>query len=177
MGIDTNIAKSLLTQKHTVMSGAAVSVCLLSLLSVCSACYISNCPIGGKRSLEEYASHKCMSCGPGDKGRCFGPSICCGERLGCFVGSPETARCLEENYLPSPCEAGGKACGSEEGRCAAPGVCCDSEGCSLDQSCVAGDGEDGQAGQSESSNPGLGAEFLVRLLHLAGHAPPHRLHQ
>ncbi|KAJ8340155.1 hypothetical protein SKAU_G00347880 [Synaphobranchus kaupii] len=110
-------------QKRT-MSGATVSVYLLSLLSVCSACYISNCPIGGKRSLEEYPSRKCMSCGPGDRGRCFGPSICCSEGLGCL--------------------AGGKACGSEEGRCAAPGVCCDSEGCSLDQSCVGGDIEDDQ---------------------------------
>lgn len=67
-----------------------------------------------------------MACGPGDKGQCFGPNICCGEGLGCLIGSPATARCLEEEYLPSPCEAGGKPCGSDEGRCAAPGVCCDS---------------------------------------------------
>ncbi|KAJ8395591.1 hypothetical protein AAFF_G00030720 [Aldrovandia affinis] len=160
-----------------IMSGAVVSVCVLCLLSLCTACYISNCPIGGKRSLEDYPSRKCMACGPGDKGRCFGPGICCGDGLGCYVGSPETARCMEEIYLPSPCEAGGKACGSEDGHCAAPGVCCDSEGCRVDQSCLAGDDEDDQAGQSESGNPGLGAEFLVKLLHLAGHAPPHRLHQ
>lgn len=33
------------------MSGVAVTSCLFFLLSVCSACYISNCPIGGKRSI------------------------------------------------------------------------------------------------------------------------------
>lgn len=69
---------------------------------------------------------QCMACGPGDKGRCFGPGICCGEGLGCVIGSSVTARCMEEEYLSSPCEAGGKPCGPDEGRCAAPGVCCDS---------------------------------------------------
>ncbi|KAL7838383.1 hypothetical protein AOLI_G00267870 [Acnodon oligacanthus] len=80
--------------------------CFLCLLSVCSACYISNCPI--------------------DKGWCYGPSICCGEGIGCILGAPEALRCLEEDYLPSPCEAGGKACSPVAGRCATPGVCCDS---------------------------------------------------
>lgn len=69
---------------------------------------------------------QCMACGPGDKGRCFGPNICCGEEIGCMVGTLEALRCLEEDYVPSPCEAGGKPCGSVAGRCAAPGVCCDS---------------------------------------------------
>ncbi|MGH0165766.1 UNVERIFIED_CONTAM: hypothetical protein FKN15_049461 [Acipenser sinensis] len=69
---------------------------------------------------------QCMACGPGHRGRCFGSSICCGEELGCYVGTLETERCLEENSLPSPCEAGGRVCGAEEGgRCAAPGICCD----------------------------------------------------
>lgn len=42
------------------------------------------------------------------------------------LGSPETARCIEDNYLPTPCQVGGRPCGSEVGCCAAPGVCCDS---------------------------------------------------
>ena len=66
-----------------------------------------------------------MPCGPGDRGRCFGPSICCGEGLGCLLGSPETLHCAEENYLLTPCQAGGKPCGSEGGHCAASGLCCD----------------------------------------------------
>ncbi|XP_067250303.1 isotocin-neurophysin IT 2-like isoform X2 [Chanodichthys erythropterus] len=108
------------------MSGSSVCVPLLCLLYVCSACYISNCPIGGKRSLSDAPSRKCMACGPGNKGRCFGPSICCGAGLGCLVGSPETLTCMEENLLPGPCETGGTSCGAEGGVCAAPGVCCDS---------------------------------------------------
>lgn len=68
---------------------------------------------------------QCMSCGPGDRGRCFGPSICCGEGFGCLLGSSETVRCVEENYLLTPCQAGGRSCGSEGGRCAASGLCCD----------------------------------------------------
>ncbi|XP_076139258.1 oxytocin-neurophysin 1 [Alosa pseudoharengus] len=154
------------------MSGAPGLVfCLLCLLSVCTACYISNCPIGGKRALQDLP-RKCLSCGPGDRGRCFGPSICCGEAMGCYLGSPETTRCLEENFLPSPCEAGGRACGSEEGRCAAPGICCDSEGCAVDQSCLDADDEDTPLNQSESSK-----DLLMKLLHISGQTHPFRLHQ
>ncbi|MBN3310989.1 NEU4 protein, partial [Amia calva] len=103
------------------------AVCFLALLSLCSACFISNCPLGGKRATPEpgHGHRQCMACGPGDRGHCFGPNICCGEGLGCYMGTPETARCLEENYLASPCEAGGRACGPERGHCAALGVCCD----------------------------------------------------
>lgn len=39
----------------TVMSGTPfLAFCLLCLLSVCSACYISNCPVGGKRALPDF---------------------------------------------------------------------------------------------------------------------------
>ncbi|KTG05639.1 hypothetical protein cypCar_00027454 [Cyprinus carpio] len=67
------------------MSGSLLSVVgLLCLLSICSACYISNCPIGGKRAVQDWQSRQCLSCGPGDHGQCFGPSICCGEE-GCSM--------------------------------------------------------------------------------------------
>nr|XP_055023277.1 oxytocin-neurophysin 1-like [Misgurnus anguillicaudatus] len=139
------------------MSVISLSVLLIGLLSVGSACYISNCPIGGKRSLTELTSHKCMACGPGNKGRCFGPSICCGAGLGCLVGSPETLICMEENYLSSPCETGGSSCGSEGGRCAAPGICCDSQSCSVDQSCLTED---------KSDQENTDENILMRFLHL-----------
>ncbi|KAI1238088.1 hypothetical protein IHE44_0012800 [Lamprotornis superbus] len=66
---------------------------------------------------------QCMPCGPGNRGNCFGPGICCGAELGCYLGTAETRRCAEEDFLPSPCQAGGQPCGSG-GRCAAPGICC-----------------------------------------------------
>ncbi|KAM6965036.1 vasopressin-neurophysin 2-copeptin [Aplochiton taeniatus] len=154
------------------MTGAAVSVCLLFLFSVCSACYISNCPIGGKRSIMDAPQRKCMSCGPGASGRCFGPSICCGDELGCLMGSPETAYCVEENYLLTPCQTGGKPCGSEGGRCAASGLCCDSDGCTMDQSCVADEGGDDKISPSEDSD-----DMILKLLHWTGQTPSRRIHQ
>ena len=67
---------------------------------------------------------QCLPCGPGGKGRCFGPSICCGDELGCFLGTAEALRCQEETYLPSPCQSGQKPCGNR-GRCASNSICCD----------------------------------------------------
>ncbi|XP_063067212.1 oxytocin-neurophysin 1-like [Engraulis encrasicolus] len=148
-------------------------LCLLGLLSVCSACYIQNCPRGGKRSFPDQPPRQCMSCGPGDRGRCFGPAICCGEELGCWVGSPEASRCGEEEYLPSPCEAGGKPCGAtEDGRCAAPGICCDTESCALDAECQDSDSRAPPPRPLAELSPALmapsPAEFLLRLLQHSG---------
>ncbi|CAK6950638.1 vasopressin-neurophysin 2-copeptin [Scomber scombrus] len=139
-------------------------LCVLGLLALSSACYIQNCPRGGKRALSESGLRQCMPCGPGERGRCFGPSICCGEGLGCMLGSSETAHCMEENYLLTPCQTGGRPCGSESGHCAASGLCCNSESCAVDSDCL---------GESEASEPAHGsaasspAELLLRLLHVA----------
>lgn len=186
------------------MAVPSLACCLLGLLALTSACYITNCPVGGKRSARDLdvrkvstralgpprragapeprgrpsgapgrragapsppvtafgaqaapgrprtsglpcppsrprrarnptpspvprgspvPSRQCLPCGPGDKGHCFGPSICCGDELGCFVGTAEALRCQEETYLPSPCQSGQRPCG-DEGRCAASGICC-----------------------------------------------------
>ncbi|KAL0595342.1 Vasopressin-neurophysin 2-copeptin [Plecturocebus cupreus] len=105
------------------MPDTTLPACFLSLLAFSSACYFQNCPRGGKRAMSDLELRQCLPCGPGGKGRCFGPSICCVDELGCFVGTAEALRCQEENSLPSPCQSGHKACGSG-GRCAAFGICC-----------------------------------------------------
>ncbi|XP_034026465.1 vasopressin-neurophysin 2-copeptin [Thalassophryne amazonica] len=146
------------------MRHCALLLCVLELLAVSSACYIQNCPRGGKRALPETGLRQCMPCGPGDRGQCFGPSICCGEGLGCLLGSPEAVHCMEENYLLTPCQAGSRPCGSEGGRCAAAGLCCDTESCAVNSDCL---------GESETSDPvhGTGGrsptDLLLRLLHVA----------
>ncbi|XP_035865344.1 oxytocin-neurophysin 1-like [Phyllostomus discolor] len=155
------------------MALPSLACCLLGLLALTSACYITNCPVGGKRATMDFdvrklsqeepnplrspdraphpqdpdpappaqpgaahplLSRQCLPCGPGGKGRCFGPSICCGDELGCFLGTAEALRCQEETYLPSPCQSGQKACG-DEGRCAANGICCSPDGCHSDPAC------------------------------------------
>ncbi|KAM8773862.1 oxytocin-neurophysin 1 [Rhynchonycteris naso] len=118
------------------MAVPSLACCLLGLLALTSACYITNCPVGGKRSVMDFNVRKCLPCGPGDKGHCFGPNICCGDELGCFVGTAEALRCLEETYLPSPCQSGQKPCG-DDGRCAANSICCNPDGCRTDPACDA----------------------------------------
>uniref|UniRef100_A0A8C9NXX9 Oxytocin-neurophysin 1 n=1 Tax=Spermophilus dauricus TaxID=99837 RepID=A0A8C9NXX9_SPEDA len=84
------------------MASHSLTCSLLGLLALTSACYIQNCPLEGKRAALELEVHKCLPCGPRGQGHCFGPNICCGDKLGCFVGTAEALRCQEENYLPSP---------------------------------------------------------------------------
>uniref|UniRef100_A0A8C8RU26 Uncharacterized protein n=1 Tax=Pelusios castaneus TaxID=367368 RepID=A0A8C8RU26_9SAUR len=101
----------------------------------------------------------CIPCGPGNRGNCFGPNICCGEDLGCYMGTSETLRCVEENYLPSPCEAGGKVCGSG-GRCAS---------CTMDTVCLDDDSDRSREPSEKNLTvlDGSASEFLLKLMHLA----------
>lgn len=48
------------------MPSKALAVCLLGLLALSSACYIQNCPIGGKRAVLDMDIRKVRPCGLGD---------------------------------------------------------------------------------------------------------------
>ncbi|GCB79436.1 hypothetical protein scyTo_2000031 [Scyliorhinus torazame] len=117
------------------MQSACLAVGLLCLVSLSAACYINNCPLGGKRSIMIRETRQCMPCGPGSRGHCFGANICCGDDIGCHIGTSEALTCQKEDYLPTPCEPTGRACGRNGGKCASPGICCSEQSCAMDPSC------------------------------------------
>ncbi|XP_066242439.1 vasopressin-neurophysin 2-copeptin [Saccopteryx leptura] len=157
------------------MPAAMLPACFLGLLAFTSACYFQNCPRGGKRSLSDLDLRQCLSCGPGGKGRCFGPNICCGDELGCFVGTAEALRCREETYLPSPCRSGLAPC-PDNGRCAAKGICCSEKSCVSEPACPGRDDFHRHARASDRSNgtelDGPTGALLQRLWQLAGPPEP-----
>lgn len=111
----------------------------LVLITSSHACFIRNCPPGGKRSMDilPRASRQCMACGPTLEGQCVGPSICCGS-FGCLFGTQEAFVCEKENDSTSPCEVRGEACGARgQGNCVASGICCDAGACSFNSKCRA----------------------------------------
>ncbi|MBZ3891409.1 Oxytocin-neurophysin 1 [Sciurus carolinensis] len=95
------------------MSSHSLACCLLGLLTLASACYIQNCPLGSKRAAVE------MDMCPGGKGRCFRSSICSRNRLGCFVGTAKALHCQEESYLPLLCHLSQKQPCRSQGQCVA----------------------------------------------------------
>ncbi|XP_051001016.1 vasopressin-neurophysin 2-copeptin [Acomys russatus] len=155
------------------MLNVTLSACFLSLLAFTSACYFQNCPRGGKRATSDMELRQCLPCGPGGKGRCFGPNICCADELGCFVGTAEALRCQEENYLPSPCQSGQKPCGSG-GRCAATGICCSDESCETETECREGFFRLTRAREPSNATllDGPARALLLRLVQLAGTREP-----
>jgi len=117
-----------------VMTTVGVLVLTSSLLT--DACFIRNCPRGGKRSLDTgtLGQRQCQPCGV--DGQCVGPSICCSPYSGCSMGTLETDICQQENLRTTPCEVQGEPCGYQnEGNCVADGICCDSDSCALNKKC------------------------------------------
>ncbi|ESO05269.1 hypothetical protein HELRODRAFT_77987 [Helobdella robusta] len=101
-----------------------------------NACFIRNCPIGGKkRSYEDDGTNfrQCPPCGTSGpennlQGICVSENLCCIDNIGCFRNRSLTADCKVENMIPSPCVLIGKKCGKYDGVCAAKGVCCNNNG-------------------------------------------------
>ncbi|KAK3729060.1 hypothetical protein RRG08_005433 [Elysia crispata] len=113
-------------------------VAVVITISSSHACFIRNCPKGGKRSMDQtlLPKRECMRCGTGALGQCVGPNICCSPRSGCQIGTPEARVCEQENRSTTPCLVSGKQCGDGgQGKCVADRVCCDSESCALNERC------------------------------------------
>ncbi|XP_042865376.1 oxytocin-neurophysin 1-like isoform X2 [Penaeus japonicus] len=116
-------------------------VAMAVLVGSGTACFITNCPPGGKRSSPSAqlgSVRTCAQCGPGLQGRCVGPDICCGPEIGCYLGTREAILCRSENLVPVTCSNDDlKTCGRQrEGRCASSGVCCTEVKCEFDVDCV-----------------------------------------
>ncbi|UJR37665.1 hypothetical protein I4U23_030361 [Adineta vaga] len=131
-------------------------ILFVALLQFNHACYITNCPIGGKRSSDldnNLHNHQCPRCGLG--GQCFGPSICCTD-FACRIGHPSDARqCSNENRNLTPCVINSSVCSTvPNGRCAAHGVCCGTESCQVDETCsVASNQEIDNSREQHLSHP------------------------
>nr|P0DTJ2.1 RecName: Full=Conopressin-conophysin; Contains: RecName: Full=Conopressin-ba1a; AltName: Full=Conopressin-ba1c; Contains: RecName: Full=Conopressin-ba1b; Contains: RecName: Full=Conophysin ba1; Flags: Precursor [Conus bayani] len=121
------------------MGRLTMALCwLLLLLLTTQACYITNCPRGGKRDVDDgLGVRPCMFC---SFGQCVGPHICCGAG-GCEIGTLEASTCHEENENPIPCHVFGDRCllkhpGNVHGNCVSPGVCCTDDTCSMHVGCL-----------------------------------------
>ncbi|XP_064483507.1 isotocin-neurophysin IT 2-like [Ornithodoros turicata] len=104
---------------------------LLRIRSTVHTCFITNCPPGGKRASEPI-SRMCPRCGPGNRGICYGPNVCC-TGISCLMNE-NLESCRAEALRGRLCHVPGKACGAQ-GRCALRGFCCQSDGCKKDDSC------------------------------------------
>ncbi|KAK2163672.1 hypothetical protein LSH36_75g04024 [Paralvinella palmiformis] len=110
---------------HPVLASQNYAIVLLLLVTGTSACFIRNCPMGGKRSLERVddvpLQRKCLRCGPDALGQCIGPNICCGPAFGCYVNTEESATCQRENEIPTPCQTIPELCRVDNSCSMAPG--------------------------------------------------------
>nr|AXL95535.1 conopressin/conophysin [Conus ermineus] len=128
-----------MTRSAMQMGRLTLVLCLLLLLLLTTqACFIRNCPRGGKRDVDERHPIKaCMYC---SFGQCVGPHICCGAG-GCEMGTAEANRCSEEDGDPIPCQVIGNHCalnnpGNIHGNCVANGICCVDDTCTTHSGCL-----------------------------------------
>ncbi|NWS03334.1 NEUV protein, partial [Motacilla alba] len=152
------------------MAEPSLPLSFLCLLALSSACYIQNCPRGGKRALADTALRQCMPCGPGNRGNCFGPGICCGSELGCYLGTAETRRCAQEDLLPSPCQPENNPLMIPNNPCHGRVLLPAAETCAMDTGCL-DEGSEGAQEAAEEKNltvlDGSAGDLLLKLMHLA----------
>ncbi|CAH1783798.1 unnamed protein product [Owenia fusiformis] len=111
-------------------------VVLLYCVAETSGCFITNCPPGGKRSMDTHSNHPCMACGPNDAGQCIGPNICCMPGMGCYIGTIEAKPCRHENDNRVLCQVYGSPCEKVNGgNCVDENICCNTESCAYDGRC------------------------------------------
>ncbi|CAF1133186.1 unnamed protein product [Rotaria magnacalcarata] len=129
--------KSILSDTNESMHQFTLFILSLAIIQLSYACYITNCPIGGKRSLLANSilhDHQCPRCGA--NGQCYGSSICC-TSSGCRIGHRSDIReCSTEDHSVIPCIIKSAFCSVlPNGQCAANGVCCNTESCQIDETC------------------------------------------
>ncbi|XP_053208203.1 neurophysin 1-like [Panonychus citri] len=118
------------------MLASFILLTLLINFHLDEACFITNCPPGGKRSHGDiYHMRECLRCGPGNKGHCVNSNVCCGSDFGCLINNQYSDPCRVENFIPIPCKVPGKLCSSGQGVCVSNGICCSSGGCFNDLTC------------------------------------------
>ncbi|NWU45369.1 NEUV protein, partial [Hylia prasina] len=158
------------------MAEPSLPLSFLCLLALSSACYIQNCPRGGKRALADTALRQCMPCGPGNRGNCFGPGICCGSEVGCYLGTA-VGRGLEQDSGTCPCSWQGVKMGAENNPLTIPKnlfhghvLLPAAESCAMDTGCL-DEGSDGAQEAAEEKNltvlDGSAGDLLLKLMHLA----------
>lgn len=123
--------KQLELKLHKLQDLFLVTLCILILFTVMtSACYVRNCPLGGKRSPDEQTPLKCGHCGPFGLGQCTASGVCCSIISGCF--SISTSECNSWNsYLTTSCTLRGLHCKSKNstGILVSSDICCTNGHC------------------------------------------------
>lgn len=70
---------------------------------------------------------QCIRCGPGGDGRCVGPTLCCGPRIGCLMSSPGILSQCSDYSLTTPSSKTPTCLMSTGyGICTVDGICCNS---------------------------------------------------
>ncbi|XP_023217176.1 vasotocin-neurophysin VT-like [Centruroides sculpturatus] len=101
------------------------------LIVLTSACFITNCPPGGKRSLHTI---NCPSCEFDEKSKCSIRGLCCGSTVGCIINEEGIPIC-QQSFDYHHCRKNGRIC-RLHGICTTNGICCVKDLCFEDSLCT-----------------------------------------